>query len=101
MDRPAGSGAATVDAAGMTGDPRIGGAGYRTAVRLSWLALVNIGAYTALLGPVLPELAERTGLGLGAVGASSPSSMPSPASSVPSPTPRRPPLAPNNTVALW
>ncbi|MGD9890053.1 MAG: sugar MFS transporter [Dehalococcoidia bacterium] len=42
---------------------------HRTAVRICWAALFNIGVYTALLGPVLPEFAERTDTGLGTVGA--------------------------------
>jgi fucose permease len=42
---------------------------HRGAVRICWVVLFNIGVYTALLGPVLPEFAERTDTDLGTVGA--------------------------------
>jgi fucose permease len=48
---------------------RIDPPAYRRAVWLSWLALFGIGQYTALFGPVLPEMADRTGSSLAAVGA--------------------------------
>jgi len=42
--------------------------GVRLTRRLCWLALFAVGVYTALLGPTLPDLAERTDTRLGQIG---------------------------------
>ncbi|MGH2588040.1 MAG: MFS transporter [Dehalococcoidia bacterium] len=43
-------------------------AGVHLTRRVCWLALFAVGVYTALLGPTLPDLAERTDTSLGQVG---------------------------------